>query len=810
MEGRGAKRTRDETEGEAVAPVVQAPARGEVATATDAVVRHAAVTHEYAVRPSGRWTLDSPVKEVLLEDCAGLSDMSLHDFLMKHFGETFGSPCASMRVFMGNPSFFLRYESLLTMVTESEPYREYVERYNREYELYKTMREGVDRLSAKGIISLRQWKSAAAANEVEDVGAYVRGVLNAALAIAMKVGNAPSGLEIDGAYDAVFNARWSYVVMSDEYSGKWLGMGVLDVAPGEQPHLWSEAQADVPYDPEEPWEGDEVPGVSGKLVMAVLSSERGWPYGNFQRNEMPDTSTLTEYDAACDAYIRRENLRVWHIVKKWLGMWMESGRVVRPFIVIGTPGIGKSFATGSLLLYQLLHYPSDDLKVVAYFVEGKAYIFHREERRVVYYTRQQAAVDEIEDMIRRGVKGYIIFDISENSVHIGDLPYAWGIVLISSPNVKKFHEFTKRRQKTLPIYMNCYEDAEFKAALVWERHWQVVNNRIRFEDVNLENDWKVLKERIDMVGPLPRYVLADDPAYEDRLKGVNNALGLLPSDDFEYYMRVLDNPHEWHEDGTTHKLVKLVRCKVDNELVCRNRVTSIYVQKEIHRKMLVASIKVSRLREILSGGLEKCADLFEIAGLRAFIDKTTVDTLVKHLEHLPRGNEAKRESVLCQRGANGRVPTALSEFASDSPRQKLVTGRIYKPLATNFPLVDGFFVVEGVGLKTIVLVQVTKAKEHHTKKTTVNAFREYMGKVFEDWENIEKAYTWELIYVQHVDSTAIKKRQNCSSSGDAANDTDLALWDRIHQYQVTLSADIAAELIDRGIGLLQVPTTSDA
>ena len=123
---------------------------------------------------------------------------------------------------------------------------------------------------------------------------------------------------------------------------------------------------------------------------------------------------------------------------------------------------------------------------------------------------------------------------------------------------------------------------------------------------------------------------------------------------------------------------------------------------------------------------------------------------------------------------------------------------------------DGFFVVEGVGLKTIVLVQVTKAKEHHTKKTTVNAFREYMGKVFEDWENIEKAYTWELIYVQHVDSTAIKKRQNCSSSGDAANDTDLALWDRIHQYQVTLSASIAAELIDRGIGLLQVPTTSDA
>ncbi|CCD15289.1 unnamed protein product [Trypanosoma congolense IL3000] len=399
-------------------------------------------------------------------------------------------------------------------------------------------------------------------------------------------------------------------------------------------------------------------------------------------------------------------------------------------------------------------------------------------------------------MVRRGVKGYIIFDISGNSVHIGDLPYAWAIVLISSPNVKKFHEFAKRRQDTLPIYMNCYEDAEFKAALVWERHWKVVNNQKRFEDVNIESDWKVLKERIDMVGPLPRYVLAGQATFEKRVSEVETALRLM-RDELGYYMRVLDNPHEWHEDGTTHKLVKLVRCEVKGKVECRNRVTSIYVLKELARKLRAAHLKVNLIYHILCGALEKCAVLLEELSLDIFTLREAVDTLVKHLEHLPRGNEAKRESVLCQRGANGRVPTALSEFASDGPKQKLVTGRIYKPLATNFPLVDGFFVVENVGLKTIVLVQVTKAKEHHTKKTTVNAFREYMGKVFEDWENIEKAYTWELIYVQHVDSTAIKRRQRCASSGDAANDTDLALWDRIHQYQVTLSSDIAAEFINR-------------
>ncbi|CCD11687.1 unnamed protein product [Trypanosoma congolense IL3000] len=293
-----------------------------------------------------------------------------------------------------------------------------------------------------------------------------------------------------------------------------------------------------------------------------------------------------------------------------------------------------------------------------------------------------------------------------------------------------------------------------------------------------------------MIGPLPRYVLSDKVTFEKRVEDVDGALRLM-RDDLGYYMDVLDNQSEWRRDGTTHKLVKLVRCEVKGKFECRNRVTSVYVLKELARKLRAAQLRSSLTYHILCGALEKCACLLEELSLDIFTLREAVDTLVKHLEHLPRGNEAKRESVLCQRGANGRVPTALSEFASDSPRQKLVTGRIYKPLATNFPLVDGFFVVEGVGLKTIVLVQVTKAKEHHTKKTTVNAFREYMGKVFEDWENIEEAYTWELIYVQHVDSTAIKKRQNCSSSGDAANDTDLALWDRIHQYQVTLNKDIA-------------------
>ncbi|CCD13889.1 unnamed protein product, partial [Trypanosoma congolense IL3000] len=177
-------------------------------------------------------------------------------------------------LYMNYTTFSMIDRSVSMRIKSLSPYRE----HKTGYKLYKTMKRTVDRLHAMGIISLHQWASAASVGEVESVDAHMKGELNAALLSArrneetMRVGNALGGKEVDGVHDSVFNARWSYVMMSDEYSKKWLGMGVLLVSEGEQPHLWSEAQADVPYDPEEPWEGDEVPGVSGKLVMATLKS----------------------------------------------------------------------------------------------------------------------------------------------------------------------------------------------------------------------------------------------------------------------------------------------------------------------------------------------------------------------------------------------------------------------------------------------------------------------------------------------------------------------------------------------------------
>ncbi|CCD14260.1 unnamed protein product [Trypanosoma congolense IL3000] len=362
-------------------------------------------------------------------------------------------------------------------------------------------------------------------------------------------------------------------------------MGVLDATSGEQPRLWSEAQAKVISDSWDPWEGDVVPGVEGKLVMAVLSSQKGWPYRFFDEEEiqMEKMDTLTGYNAACDAYIRKEDVRAWYFAKENINRWRMIFGYFCQFLLIGTSGIGKSSSTGSLLLYQLLRYPLEDLEVVAYFVDAGAYIFHREERRVVYHVEQAVALKEVNEMVSKDVKGYIIFDISGSSVNIEHLPYDWSIVLISSPKTSKFHEFTTQRYHPLPIYTNCYEDAELKAALVWERHWQLTKGQIKKENVNIANDWEVLKERIDMVGPLPRYVLADKATYEKRVTEVDGAMRSM-RDDLGYYMDVFDNQSEWRKDDTTHKLMKLVYCQVKDKFECRNRVTSIYVQAELVKK----------------------------------------------------------------------------------------------------------------------------------------------------------------------------------------------------------------------------------
>ncbi|CCD14014.1 unnamed protein product [Trypanosoma congolense IL3000] len=628
--------------------------------------------------------------------------------------------------------------------------------------------------------------------------------------------NAFGGDELDGVYNAVLDARWHPIAKFSRPLGVWEGMHVFHDMSRKKGNLWSEAQANAPYDSEEPWEGDEVPGVGGKLVMVVLSSQKGWPHMLFDGKEvqLKKVDSLTGSNAACDAYIRKEDVRVWYIVNKGLDECVEGKGMVHPFIVIGTSGIGKSSATGSFLLYQLLHYPSEWLKVVAYFVKGEAYLFHREEKRVVHYGKQGAAVGKIEHMISSGIKGYIIFDIGEGSSGMERLPRAWGIVLISSPDVKVLHKFKAQRPHTVHIYINCYEDAEFEAVLAWERQRQWASDENEWGKVNPKNEWEVVKKRIHMVGPLPRYVLGSEKCFSRRVADVKAALSEVFNGHAERYAYLLSNPDKWHMDGTTNILVKLFRVRSGWPEVARNKAVCTYV----HERILKGTMETFARRELRDNALvsreERCVSMFKASGLRAFTIGSVVTEMVRHLKYLPREGETERSrsSVLCRPAARGGVPPMFHRFSSADTPVEMVAEYLYKPAEKNFPVVGGFFLVDAVGegvslpegaeapTQTIVLLQVTKARDNHTTTSEVCRFRERMAASFTNWREMESRLSYEIIYVQHADSTSINDRQRCDRSGMADDAAIEQFWSEVSQLQMKLEAPITQLFLEEMCG----------
>ncbi|KAH8609282.1 putative retrotransposon hot spot protein 4 (RHS4) [Trypanosoma vivax] len=158
-----------------------------------------------------------------------------------------------------------------------------------------------------------------------------------------------------------------------------LGMRVVGGLPE---NFWS--YADVNHSPL-PLEVNRQAPRSGNLEIMVVSSEDGWPYTQF-RNETRSVNNNAEVgrggvfnaQRSEDVYIRREVVRMWYIVEEQTRAWYIERKLVKPrtCVVVGTPGIGKSFACGSFLLYQLLHYEGGLLDVVAYFVRDSAYVIH--------------------------------------------------------------------------------------------------------------------------------------------------------------------------------------------------------------------------------------------------------------------------------------------------------------------------------------------------------------------------------------------------------------------------------------------------
>ncbi|RHW74258.1 Retrotransposon hot spot protein [Trypanosoma brucei equiperdum] len=197
-------------------------------------------------------------------------------------------------------------------------------------------------------------------------------------------------------------------------------------------------------------------------------------------------------------------------------------------------------------LQRLLHYDSELLRIIAYFVKGEAYIFFRATNghpgRVVFY-EEKDGLDAVNDLADEEGLGYIIYDFSKDRHQPipTKFPETWPVIVLTSPDPNNYKEWKEPRGCEF-ICINCYEEVELKAAVSWRRLSKLEESKItETRIINLENEWQKILGWIEKVGPLARQVLEGDKPYCDHVREINEALAEISRGDDSHYMKVLNS-----------------------------------------------------------------------------------------------------------------------------------------------------------------------------------------------------------------------------------------------------------------------------
>ncbi|AAQ15516.1 retrotransposon hot spot (RHS) protein, putative [Trypanosoma brucei brucei TREU927] len=769
-----------------------------------------------------RWGLFSSVEAVLLNGRAHPENVTLNDFLRRNFGRRYNvneENNVSMFVFVLEPEEYINDVNALNRIFATT-----------EYQVYQVFATAYPLLFREGILNLQRWQQA---DEVVKAGLQVniRGLrdgerlwiivtnmLNDALNVALEraAQTAASAVELKGVYDSIYNAKWSYVMSG--YDEEPLGMKVFD---GKPQHIWTEAEVDITPDPANV--DAEIEERPNGLEIFVLTSEKGWPYNGFS------LCLRKKCRAICNhVYIRREIMRVWYIIQRGLQTWWLNDTAHRPpiHIVIGTPGIGKSYGVGSFLLHSLLHFNDGMLDVVAYFTDGNAFLIYNkkpgEEERVVQYEHVKAAVKAI-DAVKYEKKGHVIVDISEkNETPPQNLPSPfWGVTILTSPDTAHYEHWAKNRGDR-HIIINCDDVRDMKAFVAWKKlcvlSEEAPRDKTRQQLMEeLESEWKIVEERIDMVGPLPRFVFSA-PDYDARLECVRKEARQLDSENGKKYDKIIGKSSDWQNDVVTHKLVKIVRVSSGTVNVesYRCRSLSVNIWNMLICTLFGILIVEMTSKEIIMSDESVGANAFERLALLSLLFPRVFKVIANNLKYLRRGREiADRRSIL-----NDMAPQQLRLIgqkalpaAQQRPIERCEHMVLYLPATGNEPVVDGFFFVEGrlrrnrdgtappTTPNIAVLLQVTKSERHPTTTDKVQKFRENIASYFSDWNTFSGNMAWEMIYINSVNGGTITRRQLCEGPPDRAGGEDggplgpQTFWESIDQFQVTLKETMQAELI---------------
>ncbi|RNE96267.1 retrotransposon hot spot (RHS) protein [Trypanosoma rangeli] len=593
-----------------------------------------------------------------------------------------------------------------------------------------------------GWARVRLEAAAVAQGDTADAAPLPGSQLRAALAAA-KVSVLSSTLEkLEGHYEDVCHARWGHVMEVSDGRG---GMR-MEVREGRPPQPW-----------EYKVEGATVLMDDGaaqfrppRLSLVVLTSEK-WPYA---------------LRRACgfDCYVYSEVERVWQIVEGDLaGLFGTHGGAnsasVRR-VLIGTPGIGKSAAACSYLLYQLLHYDAEQLHAVAYFIGERAFLFDKTTKTVFSLSTIRLRRWRVYLEVSMQMRGYIICDVMGRRKVLPTKmpPTGWGMLAVSSPNETRYRDW-EEDMGARRIIMNGPDERDVMAMCAW---------RMRGEPAEEQAEYRnTVQKRMARLGPVQRYAFTRcgngfSASFHGNMEQITTwAVNLYVG---------LDKMDLWSCSVPTEDYSKMVRVVTGRGTECfQNAPGSASLSADV----LVCVAKVMRTHPGIMTVLMPHSALLPSAvegyAIGVFMYGDFVRRIRDKLSELrpltPAGGCGPRPCLLqmnpplCPTDAVALPPKVLYPGKIDVRRRVL-----YVPGVEDFPLLDAFFFVESPR-RTMVGLQTAPAKARQITTNTVKQLNDHMAEFFNGWDKFARSLSWEIVYVQRGGKETIQAWQGCGASG---------------------------------------------
>ncbi|PWU99949.1 putative retrotransposon hot spot (RHS) protein [Trypanosoma cruzi] len=428
--------------------------------------------------------------------------------------------------------------------------------------------------------------------------------------------------------------------------------------------------------------------------------------------------------------------------------------------------------------------------MVAYFIGNRTFLFDKIAKTVSVYMGEASILNIVGGFARRGFKGYIIYDVAMkgHQPSIGLPCKGWGMIVVTPPD-KNNYEWWAKQMGAEEFIINCPEENDVKAMCSWMKRNRPLQEQAEY--------WREVRGRMNNVGPILRFIFGKQ-ACDDRIKACQQAVDGSTASELERNLGI-GCCYSSNDSDLSRKLVKAVRVRRGNSI---ESPLNVLISPHLERETL------SRLESEM-----KQSDF--IFFVLAFWDYVPPYIIGKHAVSAFLNEDflrAIRLKIRELRPPGRREPhsCALKEHSDKSFTRKEVLPPperlsnpvamdhwvLYEPKVQSFPLVDGFFFVDS-NPKTLVGLRMATAGGHHTTTSTVRQFTECLAAYFEGWEELSRDLSWEMIYVQHADSTPMTGWRRCdvvnsNNVSRAENREIAAFWEEeVHQYIAAVSSDDA-------------------